>query len=179
MTVLVSASFTEASRDIEHVPINLRGCLFYDESSYLQFYTHSDCLLKCRMMFLVANCNCTPFNMPNLSTVRTCHLKDVLCLRKYYCEHYKWLCVGPYSRQHVKFTHGHSKYRVRRTTATKFLSLTCCRLNSPYTTVIYGKTNYIGIWILPTHRIIVTRSWLTERAKLIFKFFSSGWISSE
>lgn len=83
MTVLVTASFTEASRDIQHVPVNLRRCLFYDESSYLPFYTHSDCLLKCRMLFLLDKCKCTPFNMPKMVDKRTCDMRDVACLRTY------------------------------------------------------------------------------------------------
>ncbi|XP_014367108.2 sodium channel protein Nach [Papilio machaon] len=83
MTVLVTASFTEASRDIQHVPVKLRQCLFYDESQYLSFYTHSDCMLKCRMSFLLANCNCTPFNMPKMLNTRTCDMRDVPCLRIY------------------------------------------------------------------------------------------------
>ncbi|XP_013164553.1 PREDICTED: sodium channel protein Nach-like [Papilio xuthus] len=83
MTVLVTASFTEASRDIQHVPVKLRQCLFYDESQYLSFYTHSDCMLKCRMSFLLANCNCTPFNMPKMPNTRTCDMRDVPCLRIY------------------------------------------------------------------------------------------------
>lgn len=83
MTVLVTASFTEASRDIQHVPAKLRRCLFYDESSYLPFYTYSDCLLKCRMLFLLAKCKCTPFNMPKMVDNRTCDMRDVPCLRMY------------------------------------------------------------------------------------------------
>ncbi|CAG9102265.1 unnamed protein product [Plutella xylostella] len=86
MTVLVTASLTEASRDIEHVSVNVRGCLFHDESSYLPFYTHSDCMLKCRMLFLVKKCNCTPFNMPSMRGIRTCNLADVHCLRIYYAQ---------------------------------------------------------------------------------------------
>ncbi|XP_075978137.1 sodium channel protein Nach-like [Anticarsia gemmatalis] len=86
MTVMVSASFTEASRDIQHVPIKLRKCRFYDESSYLPFYTYSDCMLKCRMSFLLDHCNCTPFNMPKMRTVRTCNMKDVPCLQTYYSQ---------------------------------------------------------------------------------------------
>ncbi|XP_072949205.1 uncharacterized protein [Epargyreus clarus] len=81
MTVLVTASFTEASRDIQHIPVKLRQCLFYDESPYLPFYTHSDCLLKCRMLFLFENCNCTPFNMPKMVNMRTCDMRDMPCLR--------------------------------------------------------------------------------------------------
>lgn len=84
MSVAVTASFTEASRDIQHVPVKLRQCLFYDESSYLLFYTHSDCMLKCRMLFLLQNCNCTPFNMPRMVDARTCDMRDVACLRIYY-----------------------------------------------------------------------------------------------
>ncbi|CAH0585757.1 unnamed protein product [Chrysodeixis includens] len=84
MTVMVTASFTEASRDIQHVPIKLRKCRFYDESTYLPFYTYSDCMLKCRMHFLLDNCNCTPFNMPKMKGARTCNMKDVPCLRTYY-----------------------------------------------------------------------------------------------
>ncbi|CAK1551056.1 unnamed protein product [Leptosia nina] len=83
MTVMVTASFTEASRDIQHVAVKLRNCLFYDESSYLPFYTHSDCLLKCRMTFLTKRCNCTPFNMPKVKDARTCNLRDVPCLSLY------------------------------------------------------------------------------------------------
>ncbi|XP_069359551.1 uncharacterized protein [Maniola hyperantus] len=83
MTVLVTASFTEASRDIQHVPAKVRRCLFYDESSYLPFYTHSDCLLKCRMLFLLAKCKCTPFNMPKMVDKRTCDMRDIPCLRMY------------------------------------------------------------------------------------------------
>ncbi|KAJ8731421.1 hypothetical protein PYW07_004585 [Mythimna separata] len=86
MTVLVTASFTEASRDIQHVPIKLRKCRFYDESSYLPFYTYSDCMLKCRMQFLLDHCKCTPFNMPKISSARTCNMKDVPCLRTYYSQ---------------------------------------------------------------------------------------------
>ncbi|CAG4956003.1 unnamed protein product [Colias eurytheme] len=81
MTVIVTASFTEASRDIQHVPVKLRNCLFYDESPYLPFYTHSDCLLKCRMYFLMSKCNCTPFNMLKLAHTRTCDVRDIPCLR--------------------------------------------------------------------------------------------------
>ncbi|XP_047533410.1 pickpocket protein 28-like [Vanessa atalanta] len=83
MVVLVTASFTEASRDIQHVPTKLRQCLFYDESSYLPFYTHSDCLLKCRMLFLLAKCKCTPFNMPKMVNNRTCDIRDIPCLKIY------------------------------------------------------------------------------------------------
>ncbi|XP_050682113.1 sodium channel protein Nach-like isoform X2 [Leptidea sinapis] len=83
MTVLVSASFTEASRDIEHVAVKLRQCLFYDESPYLPFYTHSDCLLKCRMSFLMDKCNCTPFNMPKMLNSTTCDMRDLPCLRRF------------------------------------------------------------------------------------------------
>ncbi|XP_050351289.1 sodium channel protein Nach-like [Nymphalis io] len=83
MVVLVTASFTEASRDIQHVPTKLRRCLFYDESSYLPFYTHSDCLLKCRMLFLLAKCKCTPFNMPKMVNNRTCDMRDIPCLKVY------------------------------------------------------------------------------------------------
>lgn len=86
MTVMVSASFTEASRDIQHVPIKLRKCRFYDESTYLPFYTYSDCMLKCRMFFLLKHCNCTPFNMPKIPAERTCNMEDVPCLRTYYCK---------------------------------------------------------------------------------------------
>ncbi|XP_041979423.1 uncharacterized protein LOC121733272 [Aricia agestis] len=83
MTVTVTASFTEASRDIQHVPVKLRGCLFYDESTYLPFYTHSDCLLKCRMLFLLSKCQCTPFNMPKMANTRTCDMRDITCLRMF------------------------------------------------------------------------------------------------
>ncbi|CAH0715589.1 unnamed protein product, partial [Brenthis ino] len=83
MSVMVTASFTEASRDIQHVPVKFRRCLFYDESSYLPFYTHSDCLLKCRMLFLLAKCKCTPFNMPKMINKRTCDMRDVPCLKIY------------------------------------------------------------------------------------------------
>ncbi|CAG9561971.1 unnamed protein product [Danaus chrysippus] len=83
MTVMVTASFTQASRDIQHVPVKLRRCLFYDESSYLPFYTHSDCLLKCRMLFLLSKCKCTPFNMPKMINKRTCDMRDVPCLKIY------------------------------------------------------------------------------------------------
>lgn len=83
MTVMVTASFTEASRDIQHVPVKLRGCLFYDESSYLPFYTHSDCLLKCRMLFLLTKCKCTPFNMPKMINNRTCDMRDMACLKMF------------------------------------------------------------------------------------------------
>nr|XP_026492221.1 pickpocket protein 28-like isoform X2 [Vanessa tameamea] len=83
MVVFVTASFTEASRDIQHVPTKLRQCLFYDESSYLPFYTHSDCLLKCRMLFLLAKCKCTPFNMPKMVNNRTCDIRDIPCLKIY------------------------------------------------------------------------------------------------
>ncbi|CAH2096240.1 unnamed protein product [Euphydryas editha] len=83
MVVSVKASFTEASRDIQHVPVKLRRCLFYDESSYLPFYTHSDCLLKCRMLFLFAKCKCTPFNMPKMVNKRTCDMRDVPCLKMF------------------------------------------------------------------------------------------------
>ncbi|XP_049873871.1 sodium channel protein Nach-like [Pectinophora gossypiella] len=86
MTVMVTASFTTASRDIQHVSVKLRACLFHDESSYLPFYTSSDCMLKCRMLFLLANCNCTPFNMPKMNDIRTCDMRDVGCLRKYYAQ---------------------------------------------------------------------------------------------
>ncbi|KAL4713997.1 hypothetical protein ACJJTC_005628 [Scirpophaga incertulas] len=86
MTVQVSASFTEASRDIQHVPVSLRQCLFYDESAYLSFYTYSDCMLKCRMLFLLESCNCTPFNMPKLNDVRICDMRDVACLKLYYAQ---------------------------------------------------------------------------------------------
>ncbi|XP_022838067.1 sodium channel protein Nach-like [Spodoptera litura] len=86
MTVMVTASITKASRDIQHVPIKLRKCRFYDESSYLPFYTYSDCMLKCRMEFLLDNCNCTPFNMPKMEYVRTCNMKDVPCLQEYYAQ---------------------------------------------------------------------------------------------
>ncbi|XP_063825535.1 pickpocket protein 28-like [Ostrinia nubilalis] len=86
MWVSVTASFTEASRDIQHVPVKLRQCLFYDESPYLPFYTHSDCMLKCRMLFLLENCNCTPFNMPKMIHARTCDMRDVACLRMYYAQ---------------------------------------------------------------------------------------------
>ncbi|KAG6443739.1 hypothetical protein O3G_MSEX002980 [Manduca sexta] len=83
MTVIVTASFTEASRDIQHIPIKLRKCRFYDESTYLPFYTYSDCALKCRMSFLLNKCNCTPFNMPKMVNSRTCDMRDVPCLRIY------------------------------------------------------------------------------------------------
>ncbi|CAH0398374.1 unnamed protein product [Chilo suppressalis] len=83
MTVLVTASFTEASRDIQHVPVKIRNCLFYDESPYLQFYTYSDCMLKCRMLFLLEKCSCTPFNIPKMASSRTCDLTDVPCLQFY------------------------------------------------------------------------------------------------
>ncbi|CAF4917462.1 unnamed protein product [Pieris macdunnoughi] len=86
LEVLASASFTEASRDIEHVSLKLRKCLFFDESSYLPFYTHSDCLLKCRMSFLMEKCNCTPFNMPKIRNTKTCDLTDVPCLTKYHAQ---------------------------------------------------------------------------------------------
>ncbi|KAJ2949043.1 hypothetical protein O0L34_g5984 [Tuta absoluta] len=86
MTVMVTASFTKASRDIQHIPVSVRGCLFYDESSYLPFYTSSDCLLKCRMQFLRDKCNCTPFNMPKIVDTRTCDMRDVRCLRRYYAQ---------------------------------------------------------------------------------------------
>ncbi|XP_049694451.2 sodium channel protein Nach isoform X1 [Helicoverpa armigera] len=86
MSVMVTASLTEASRDIQHVPIKLRKCRFYDESSYLPFYTYSDCMLKCRMHFLLDNCNCTPFNMLKMTNARTCNMKDVPCLRSYYSQ---------------------------------------------------------------------------------------------
>ncbi|CAG9786710.1 unnamed protein product [Diatraea saccharalis] len=89
MTVSITASFTEASRDIQHVPVELRNCLFYDESSYLPFYTYSDCMLKCRMLFLLEKCNCTPFNVPKLAKSRTCDLTDVSCLDKYYVRPHK------------------------------------------------------------------------------------------
>ncbi|CAH2232837.1 jg16602 [Pararge aegeria aegeria] len=92
MTALVTASFTEASRDIQHVPVKLRRCLFYDESSYLPFYTYSDCLLKCRMLFLLAKCKCTPFNMPKMVNKRTCDMRDVPCLKMY---HVQSLTVRP------------------------------------------------------------------------------------
>ncbi|CAB3261420.1 unnamed protein product [Arctia plantaginis] len=85
-SVQVSASFTKASRDIQHVPISLRKCRFYDESSFLSFYTYSDCMLKCRMLFLLDRCNCTPFNMPKINTARTCNMKDVQCLKLYYSQ---------------------------------------------------------------------------------------------
>ncbi|XP_063364288.1 sodium channel protein Nach-like [Cydia amplana] len=86
MVVMVTASFTEASRDIQHVSVKLRSCLFYDESSYLPFYTHSDCMLKCRMLFLLQNCNCTPFNMPKINNGRTCDMQDIPCLGIYYAQ---------------------------------------------------------------------------------------------
>ncbi|XP_028042912.1 sodium channel protein Nach-like [Bombyx mandarina] len=86
MTVMVSASFTEASRDIQHVSLNLRRCRFYDESDYLPFYTYSDCMLKCRMSFLLDKCNCTPFNMPKMENARTCDLRDIPCLQIYYAQ---------------------------------------------------------------------------------------------
>ncbi|CAH4028574.1 unnamed protein product [Pieris brassicae] len=86
LEVLASATFTEASREIEHVSLKLRKCLFFDESSYLPFYTHSDCLLKCRMSFLMEKCNCTPFNMPKIRNTKTCDLTDVPCLTKYHAQ---------------------------------------------------------------------------------------------
>ncbi|XP_053609511.1 sodium channel protein Nach-like isoform X1 [Plodia interpunctella] len=86
MTVDVAATFTEASRDIQHVAVKLRRCLFYDESPYLQFYTSSDCMLKCRMLFLLDHCGCTPFNMLKMDHARTCDMRDVECLRKYYVQ---------------------------------------------------------------------------------------------
>ncbi|XP_059048526.1 sodium channel protein Nach-like [Achroia grisella] len=86
MTIMVEPSFTTASRDISHVPVKLRGCLFYDESTYLPFYTHSDCMLKCRMLFLLGKCNCTPFNMLKMAHTRTCDMRDVACLRRYYAQ---------------------------------------------------------------------------------------------
>ncbi|XP_013186815.1 sodium channel protein Nach-like [Amyelois transitella] len=86
MTVNVAATFTEASRDIQHVAVKLRRCLFYDESSYLPFYTSSDCMLKCRMLFLLDHCGCTPFNMLKMDNARTCDMRDVACLRKYYVQ---------------------------------------------------------------------------------------------
>nr|XP_037868600.1 pickpocket protein 28 [Bombyx mori] len=86
MTVMVSASFTEASRDIQHVSLNLRRCRFYDESDYLPLYTYSDCMLKCRMSFLLDKCNCTPFNMPKMENARTCDLRDIPCLQIYYAQ---------------------------------------------------------------------------------------------
>ncbi|KOB70021.1 Sodium channel protein Nach [Operophtera brumata] len=84
MAVMVSATFTEASRDIQHVSLELRKCRFYDESTYLPFYTYSDCILKCRMFFLLENCNCTPFNMLKMDNIRTCDMRDVPCLRIFY-----------------------------------------------------------------------------------------------
>lgn len=87
MNVKVSASFTEASRDIQHVPVKVRQCLFYDESSYLQFYTSSDCMLKCRMLFMLEKCSCTPFNMPNFMNTKTCDMSDILCLKTYYSKY--------------------------------------------------------------------------------------------
>lgn len=84
MTVTVAASFTEASRDIQHVSLKLRRCRFFDESDYLLFYTHSDCMLKCRMYFLLEKCNCTPFNMLKIPSARTCDMRDVECLRQFY-----------------------------------------------------------------------------------------------
>ncbi|CAG4982990.1 unnamed protein product [Parnassius apollo] len=86
MTVMVTASLTVASRDIQHVPVKLRQCLFYDESPYLPYYTYSDCMLKCRMSFLLANCNCTPFNIPKMANTRTCDMRDIPCLRIYYAQ---------------------------------------------------------------------------------------------
>ncbi|KAL0838871.1 hypothetical protein ABMA28_016896 [Loxostege sticticalis] len=82
MSVLVTASFTEASRDIQHVPVKLRQCLFYDESPYLPFYTHSDCMLKCRMLFILENCNCTPFNMPKMRQTRRELHRNFYCARE-------------------------------------------------------------------------------------------------
>ncbi|XP_052753360.1 sodium channel protein Nach-like [Galleria mellonella] len=86
MTVMVIPTYTTASSDIRHVPVRLRGCLFYDESSYLPFYTHSDCMLKCRVLFLLSKCNCIPFNMLKMANTRTCDLRDVACLRRYYAQ---------------------------------------------------------------------------------------------
>ncbi|GBP65398.1 Sodium channel protein Nach [Eumeta japonica] len=86
MTVSVTASITEASREIKHIPLGLRKCLFSDESSYLAYYTYSDCLLKCRMEFLASVCNCTPFNMLKRRDVRVCKVRDIICLKKYYAQ---------------------------------------------------------------------------------------------
>ncbi|KAM3965321.1 sodium channel protein Nach [Aphomia sociella] len=86
MSVMVITMFTKASSQIRHVPVRLRRCLFYDESTYLPFYTQSDCMLKCRVLFLLDKCNCTPFNMLKMANTRTCDMRDVVCLRQYYAQ---------------------------------------------------------------------------------------------
>nr|CAD7406772.1 unnamed protein product [Timema cristinae] len=60
----------------------LRGCLFPWERQLekMKQYTFNNCVMECRVNFIIKLCGCSPYYYPNNGSVRDCDLLDVPCL---------------------------------------------------------------------------------------------------
>lgn len=64
-----------------------RKCLFRDEyaKEFMNMYSYSACLVKCRIQSVQSLCKCTPYFFPSGVPTSTpvCTLKNLKCLDKY------------------------------------------------------------------------------------------------
>ncbi|XP_047986420.1 pickpocket protein 28-like [Leguminivora glycinivorella] len=70
-----------STSDIKRFPFEKRQCKFADEmqSEYNNYYSLSNCLVRCRMRTLERLCNCVPFFLPRRSNVSACTLEELYC----------------------------------------------------------------------------------------------------
>lgn len=86
----VVPTVTTSRESLRSVALEERQCYFPDEKKLraTNKYTLTSCLAECRVDFVVAKCNCTPFYYPDLPrvngvTLRNCGLRDISCLRRF------------------------------------------------------------------------------------------------
>ncbi|XP_073949056.1 sodium channel protein Nach-like [Choristoneura fumiferana] len=70
---------------VRRLPLEKRGCKFEDEmkEEYHEYYSMSNCLVRCRMRTIERLCRCVPFFLPKRSNLSACTLEELHCLNKY------------------------------------------------------------------------------------------------
>ncbi|XP_059482845.1 pickpocket protein 19-like isoform X2 [Neocloeon triangulifer] len=87
MAQQVSPSQTESTEEVRAIDLALRRCYFPGEGRVTGLpmaggYQQDSCFMACRMHFLAAACNCTPYFFPRNIGVRECGAIDLECLSR-------------------------------------------------------------------------------------------------
>ncbi|XP_033351843.1 pickpocket protein 28-like [Bombus vosnesenskii] len=81
MSMTLTGTKLESSKDIQNIPLSKRMCLFDGETTGERRYSYQTCISECLQQQIYGSCGCLPFFFPDQHpNVRTCYLTDVDCI---------------------------------------------------------------------------------------------------
>ncbi|XP_045537961.1 sodium channel protein Nach-like [Papilio machaon] len=85
--LLISATYTYCSDEVETLPVESRKCVFRDTIlPHFGEYHHTDCELNCLVSKVESDCHCLFFYVPNVSPHQVCNFTKIPCILDVKCK---------------------------------------------------------------------------------------------